>query len=71
MAGTELLTRERIILHTLIQICWHEFELGRTELIIRPFFSVLGFLGYTGLLYNLLAFVDFLEWDHITSAEEA
>ncbi len=73
MAGSKLLTRERIILHTLIQAHWAEMDLGRSELLIRPTFAVLGFLGflgYTGLILALLFCVDYLEWDSITTIEE-
>ncbi len=61
--GCNLLLRERIILFALIQICWHEMYLGQCELFVRETFSVLGFLGYLGLVLAMFFHTDYLKDD--------
>lgn len=57
--GSKVITRERILMHTLIQVHWNELDLGKPVYIMRPSFAFLGFLGYAGLLLALLFFEDF------------
>lgn len=67
--GSNLLLRERIILFVLIQICWHEMYIGQCELFVRETYSLLGFLGYLGLVWGMFFHTDYLKDDNNESED--
>ena len=65
--GSDLLPRERVVLFAMIQICWDEWYLGQCDIIIDDVYSMLGFLGYLGLVLAMFFLTDYLKDDDKTA----